>query len=494
MKTSKQEDVAPKKFILLSEKIVQVDLADRRADVVGENSLHSCCSQICYLARRQIHFCNHLQSEEKIMNRATYQVEERVPLLEGIPLSFQHLFAMFGASVLVPTLFKIDPAIVLLMNGIGTLIYLVLCKGKAPAFLGSSFAFLSPVFVVLGTNQEVWQHQYSYALGGFIASGCVFILVSLLIWRFGSAWINFVLPPATMGPIVMLIGLELASIAANMAGFLPDKTGALNPKAILVAVITLLTVTFGSLLFRGFMAVIPVLIGIIVGYIASIFIGMVNFANIASAPVFALPTLITPKFDLNAILIILPASLVVISEHIGHLVVTGNIVERDLTVDPGLHRSLLGDGISTVLSGFCGSVPTTTYGENIGVMAITRVYSVWVIGGAAIISISLAFIGKLSALIQSIPVPVMGGICILLFGVIAASGIRMLVESKVDYSKPINLSLTAIVLIVGISGAAVNMGNVQLKGMALATVVGMVLSLVFNILDRLGLINSQTDL
>jgi uracil permease len=194
------------------------------------------------------------------------------------------------------------------------------------------------------------------------------------------------------------------------------------------------------------------------------------------------------------ILIILPASLVVISEHIGHLVVTGNIVERDLVKDPGLHRSLMGDGISTVLSGFCGSVPTTTYGENIGVMAITRVYSVWVIGGAAVISIVLAFIGKLSAAIQSIPTPVMGGICILLFGVIAASGIRMLVEAKVDYSKPINLALTAIVLIVGISGTAVNLGNVQLKGMALATVVGMILSLIFHLLERFKLVNEQTDI
>ena len=428
------------------------------------------------------------------MNRTAIQVEERVPLLKGIPLSFQHLFAMFGASVLVPTLFKIDPAVVLLMNGIGTLIYLVLCKGKAPAFLGSSFAFISPVLVVLGANQELWHNNYPVALGGFIASGCIFILVALIIWRFGSKWINFVLPPATMGPIVMLIGLELAGVATNMAGIMPDKTGAYNPQAIIVSIVTLLTVAFGSLLFRGFMAVIPVLIGIIVGYVVAVSMGMVNFSQIYSAHIFTPPTFFLPQFDLNAILIIIPASLVVISEHIGHLVVTGNIVERDLTVDPGLHRSLMGDGISTVISGFCGSVPTTTYGENIGVMAITKVYSVWVVGGAALISIALAFIGKLSALIQSIPVPVMGGICILLFGVIAASGIRMLVEAKVDYSKPINLSLTAIVLIVGISGAAVNIGNVQLKGMALATVVGMALSLVFHLLERFGMVSEQTDL
>ncbi len=429
------------------------------------------------------------------MSRRVIEVEEKVPFLQGIPLSFQHLFAMFGASVLVPTLFKIDPAIVLLMNGIGTLIYLFLCKGKAPAFLGSSFAFLSPVFVVLGANQAFWGENYSYALGGFIASGLIFIAVALIIWQFGSDWISFVLPPATMGPIVALIGLELASVATGMAGIVPDaKTGLYDMNAIIISCVTLLTVAFGSLMFRGFMAIIPVLIGILTGYVTALGLGVVKFDALLAAPVLAMPTMYLPKFDINAIIIIIPAALVVISEHIGHLVVTGNIVKRDLTKDPGLHRSLMGDGVSTVLSGFFGSVPTTTYGENIGVMAITRVYSVWVIGGAAVISIALAFIGKLSAFIQSIPAPVMGGICILLFGVIAASGIRMLVEAKVDYSKPINLTLTAIVLIVGISGAAIKIGTVQLKGMALATVVGMVLSLMFQVLGRMGLTNEQTDL
>lgn len=429
------------------------------------------------------------------MSRKTIQVDQKVPFLQGIPLSFQHLFAMFGASVLVPTLFKIDPAIVLLMNGIGTLIYLVLCKGKAPAFLGSSFAFLSPVFVVLGADKAFWGANYSYALGGFIASGLVFITVALIIWRFGSEWISIVLPPATMGPIVALIGLELGSVATGMAGIMPDaKTGGYDMNAIIVSVVTLLTVAFGSVLFRGFMAVIPVLMGIVVGYCTSLGLGMVNMGGVSAAPVLAMPTIYTPIFDVNAVLIILPAALVVISEHIGHLVVTGNIVGRNLTKDPGLHRSLMGDGVSTVLSGFMGSVPTTTYGENIGVMAITRVYSVWVIGGAAVISIALAFVGKLSAFIQSIPAPVMGGVCILLFGVIAASGIRMLVEAKVDYSKPVNLSLTAITLIVGISGAAIKLGNVQLKGMALATVVGMALSLVFRLLEKSGLTSEKATL
>ena len=215
------------------------------------------------------------------------------------------------------------------MNGIGTLIYLFLCKGKAPAFLGSSFAFLSPVFVVLGANQALWGGNYAHALGGFIASGCVFIIVALIIWRFGSGWISFVLPPATMGPIVMLIGLELAGVATGMAGIMPDAAGAYNAKAIFVSLVTLLVVAFGSLLFRGFMAIIPVLVGIAAGYLVAVVLGLVNLSGIAAAPIFALPTFYVPKFDINAILIIIPASLVVISEHIGHLVVTGNIVREE---------------------------------------------------------------------------------------------------------------------------------------------------------------------
>lgn len=426
------------------------------------------------------------------MARKIIQVQEKVGLLEGIPLSFQHLFAMFGASVLVPTLFGIDPAIVLLMNGIGTLIYLFLCKGKAPAFLGSSFAFISPVFVVLGSDAALKHANYSHALGGFIAAGCVFIIVAIIIGVFGTRWIKMVLPPATMGPIVALIGLELGVTAAQMAGLVPaDYHKEITADWIIVSMVTLGVAVFGSILFRGFFSVIPILVAIIVGYLVALPMGLVNFEPVKAAGIVALPQFYFPVFDINAIIIIIPAALVVVSEHIGHLIVTGKIVGKDLTVDPGLHRSLMGDGVSTVLSGFAGSVPTTTYGENIGVMAITRVYSVWVIGGAAVISIVLAFIGKLSGAIQSIPSPVMGGICLLLFGVIAASGIRMLVEEKVDYSKASNLVLTSVVFIVGISGTFVKIGHVQLKGMALATVVGMILSLIFHALDHFKLSNGE---
>lgn len=418
------------------------------------------------------------------MAKKVIQVDEKVPILEALPLSFQHLFAMFGASVLVPILFKVDPATVLLMNGIGTLIYLVLCKGKIPAFLGSSFAFLSPVFAVMS------KYNYEAALGGFIASGIIFMATATIIKFAGTAWIHKVFPPAAMGAIVAIIGLELAPVAADMAG-LTAKT--LDPKAVLVSMVTLIVVILGSVLFRGFLAVIPILIGIVAGYVLSLALGMVSFAPVAQASLIKMPTMYTPTFNIGAIITIIPAALVVIAEHIGHLIVTANIVGRDLTRDPGLHRSLMGDGISTTLSGFVGSVPTTTYGENIGVMAITKVFSVWVIGGAAVISIILAFSGKLAALIQSIPTPVMGGVSLLLFGVIAASGIRMLVEQKVDYSKPKNLILTSVVLIIGLSGAHVELGTVSLKGMALATIVSIVISLLFNMFENAGLMNDKEE-
>jgi len=416
------------------------------------------------------------------MNTRVIQVEEKLPLLQLFPLSLQHLFAMFGATVLVPILFKVNPATILLFNGIGTLLYLFICKGKIPAYLGSSFAFISPVFIVLP------QYGYNAALGGFIAAGVVFSLVSFLIGIIGTKWIDTVFPPAAMGAIVAVIGLELAPVAADMAG-LTAKT--LDPHVITVSLFTLAVTIIGSIMFRGFLAIIPILIGVLAGYIAAFLLGLVDLSIIAAAPWFAAPTIYSPEFNFNAIAIILPAALVVIAEHIGHLVVTGNIVGRDLTQNPGLHRSLFGNGLSTIVSGFFGSTPNTTYGENIGVMAITKVYSVQVIGGAAILAIVLSFVGKLAAAIQSIPVPVMGGVSLLLFGVIAASGIRILVESKVDYSRSRNLILTSIVLILGISGASITIGTVTMKGMALATIVSIFLSLSFKALDLLGLTNDK---
>ena len=407
------------------------------------------------------------------MSQRTIDTTERPPLLTTIPLSLQHLFAMFGSTVLVPILFHVNPATVLLFNGIGTLFYLILCKGKIPAYLGSSFAFLSPVFLVLS------QYSYEAALGGFIVVGIVFCIVSFIVHTIGTSWIDVIFPPASMGAIVAVIGLELMPTAANMAGLTGENT---DTTVIFVSIATLAITIFASMAFRGFLSIIPILIGVVAGYVIAFTVGIVDLSHVESAPWFAIPTIYTPEFDLRAILIILPASIVVIVEHIGHLIVTGNIVGRNLAKDPGLDRSLLGNGVSTIFSGFFGSTPNTTYGENIGVLAITKVYSTWVIGGAAIFAILLSCLGKLAALIQSIPVPVMGGVSMLLFGVIAASGIRILVEAKVDYNNPMNLLLTSIVMGVGVSTASLTIGTVTLRGMALATVIAIILSISFRII------------
>ena len=407
------------------------------------------------------------------MSQKTIDTAERPPLLTTIPLSLQHLFAMFGSTVLVPILFHVNPATVLLFNGIGTLFYLILCKGKIPAYLGSSFAFLSPVFLVLS------EYSYEAALGGFIVVGMVFCLVSLIVHAIGTSWIDVIFPPASMGAIVAVIGLELMPTAANMAGLTGENTDA---TVIFVSIATLAVTIFASMAFRGFLSIIPILIGVVAGYIIAFAAGIVDLSHVESAPWLAIPTIYTPEFDLRAILIILPASIVVIVEHIGHLIVTGNIVGRNLAKDPGLDRSLLGNGVSTIFSGLFGSTPNTTYGENIGVLAITKVYSTWVIGGAAIFAILLSCLGKLAALIQSIPTPVMGGVSMLLFGVIAASGIRLLVEAKVDYNNPMNLLLTSIVMGVGVSTASLTIGTVTLRGMSLATVIAIILSVSFRII------------
>ena len=415
-------------------------------------------------------------------NQRIIQVEDKVPFKLLLPLSIEHMFAMFGASVLVPFIFGINPAIVLFMNGVGTLIFIAVTKGQAPAYLGSSFAFLAPAGIVIA------EMGYEYALGGFVAVGFCGCVLSFIIYKCGTDWIDIVLPPAAMGPVVALIGLELSGSAASNAGLL-DET--IDMKNVIVFAVTLGVAVFGNILFRGFLSVIPILIAVIAGYIAALACGILDFSQVAEAAWFAVPNFQTPKFDLGAIMMILPVLLVITSEHIGHQVVTSKIVGRDLLKKPGLHRSLFGDNFSTMLSGLIGSVPTTTYGENIGVMAVTKVYSVRVIGGAAVLSIICSFVGKLAMLIQTIPGPVIGGISFLLYGMIGASGIRILVDSQVDYGRSRNLMLTSIVFVTGLSGIKVNFGNIQLTGMVLACVVAMILSLIFYVLDKLKLTNDQ---
>lgn len=417
-------------------------------------------------------------------NQRIIQVEDKVPFQLLLPLSIQHMFAMFGASVLVPFIFGINPAIVLFMNGVGTLIFIAVTKGQAPAYLGSSFAFLAPAGIVIA------EMGYEYALGGFVAVGFCGCVLSYIIYKCGTNWIDIVLPPAAMGPVVALIGLELSGSAASNAGLL-DET--IDMKNVIVFAVTLGVAVFGNILFRGFLSVIPILIAVIAGYIAALACGILDFSQVAEAAWFAVPNFQTPKFDLGAIMMILPVLLVITSEHIGHQVVTSKIVGRDLLKKPGLHRSLFGDNFSTMLSGLIGSVPTTTYGENIGVMAVTKVYSVRVIGGAAVLSIICSFVGKLAMLIQTIPGPVIGGISFLLYGMIGASGIRILVDSQVDYGRSRNLMLTSIVFVTGLSGIKVNFGNIQLTGMVLACVVAMILSLIFYALDKLKLTNDREE-
>ena len=412
-------------------------------------------------------------------NKRIIQVEEKVPFKLLVPLSIQHMFAMFGASVLVPFVFGINPAVVLFMNGVGTLLFILITKGRAPAYLGSSFAFLAPAGIVISK----W--GYSYALGGFVAVGFLGCILALIIYKFGSDWIDVVLPPAAMGPVVALIGLELAGTAASNAG-LADEV--IDPKNVIVFLVTLLTAVIGSVVFRGFLSVIPILIAIIAGYIAALACGIVDFSEVAAASFFAIPNFSAPKFKWEAIVIILPVLLVIASEHIGH-----QIVGRDLLKDPGLHRSLFADNFSTMISGLIGSVPTTTYGENIGVMAMTKVYSVYVIGGAAVLSIICSFIGKMTTLINTIPGPVIGGISFLLYGMIGTSGIRILVESQVDYGKSRNMAMTSVIFVTGLSGITVQFGSIQLTGMVLACVVGMLMGLMFFVFDKLKLTNDREE-
>ena len=410
------------------------------------------------------------------------QVEEKVPPRLLVPLSIQHMFAMFGASVLVPFIFKMNPAIVLFMNGIGTLLFILITKGKAPAYLGSSFAFIAPATIVINN----WGYQY--ALGGFVVVGACGCVLAFIIYKCGTDWINVVLPPAAMGPVVALIGLELAGSAASTGCIVGDSV---TTGTVITFLVTLAVAVFGSVLFRGFFSTIPILIAIICGYIAGVLTGVIETQTIIDAlhtSFISIPNFQTPEFDINAILIILPVLLVIANEHIGHQLVTGKVIGRDLLKDPGLHRSLFADNFSTMISGFIGSVPTTN-GENIGVMAITKVYSVRVIGGAAVLSIICSFVGPLAALIQTIPGPVIGGISFLLYGMIGTSGLRILVDNHVDYSKNRNMILTSVIFVTGLSGVTLALGDVSLSGMTLAAIVGMIMSLVFYAFDKFHLSN-----
>ena len=405
--------------------------------------------------------------------RRTIQTDEKLPVIQAIPLALQHLMAMFGATVLVPLLTGLDPSLAIMTSGAGTILYLVLTRGKIPSYLGSSFAFIGPIIAVATTK------GIPAALGGLVVAGLVYVVVALLIKGFGTGWLNKVLPPALVGAVVIVIGLGLAGVAVSMAT--KGAGDAFDLKNLVVALVTLGAAIAFSSYFKGFLATIPVLLGIIVGYIVAIPMDMVNFQPVLDAAWVGLPTLVFPEWDLGAILIIGPVALVVIIEHIGHLLVVNEIVGKDFT--PMLPESLAGDGLATALSALVGGSPSTTYAENIGVMAVTKVYATQIFWYAGAFAFVIGgFVPKLKFLIQSIPTPVMGGISLLLFGLIASSGLRMLVESGIDYSHSRNLILSSVVLVVGIgmeaTGTTIPLGDYVLPGMATATFLGIVLSLI----------------
>lgn len=408
-------------------------------------------------------------------------VHEKPKTSEWLLLSSQHLFAMFGATVLVPFLTGLPVSAALIASGLGTLLYILITKGKIPAYLGSSFAFITPIIVGLKT------HNLGEMLMALFMSGVMYVIIGIIIKLVGTDWLLKLLPPVVVGPVIMVIGLGLAPVAVNMAMY--TDSGAMkgyNILYIFVAIVTLFTVILFSVLAKGFLSIIPVLMGIIVGYITAIIVGIVDFTGIQKAKWLQLPDVhlpfvsYTPSFDWMLILIMLPIVFVTVSEHIGHQVVINKIVGRNFFKNPGLHRSLIGDGVSTMLSSVIGGPPSTTYGENIGVLAITRIYSIWVIGGAAVLALILGFVGKFTALVSSIPTPVMGGVSILLFGIIAASGLRMLVESKVDFGDKRNLVIASVILVLGIGKAhldfTVGQINLNIEGMALAALSGIILN------------------
>ncbi len=410
--------------------------------------------------------------------KRTVDVEERLPLLQSIPLSLQHLFAMFGATVLVPFLVGLDTSVTLFTSGVGTLVYILITKGKVPAYLGSSFAFIAALSGITGVapGQLAPADRIAVAMGGCVVVGLCYLVVAALIGRFGTGWIDRILPPVVIGSVVMVIGLGLARVAVvNMA--MNGGGPAYRPEFFAVALAALAIAVLAAVYLKGFLGVIPVLIGIVGGYLVALLAGQVDLSGIAAARPVAVPPFVLPRFTWGAVATLAPISLVVITEHIGHLIVTNNVVGRDFVKDPGLHRSLAGDGVATAISGFLGGPPNTTYGENIGVMAITRVFSVWVIGGAAVLAIVMSFLPPVGALIRSIPTQVMGGICILLFGIIASAGIRMLVEAGIDFSQKRNLIIASVVLVIGVGGAEFHLGSVKIDSMPLATYVGILLNL-----------------
>jgi uracil permease len=410
-------------------------------------------------------------------------IHEKPGITQWISLSIQHLFAMFGSTVLVPILVGLSPAVALASSGLGTLAYILITRGQVPAYLGSSFAFIAPLITAKAVGGPG-----AAMLGTFLA-GIAYGIVALLINKLGYKWLMRLLPPVVVGPVIIVIGLGLAGTACGMAMY--KNPGAApqdliySTKHILVALSTLGITIISSMFLKGFFKLIPVLIGIVGGYTISAFAGLVDFTPVINAHWLALPDLVIPivsyklTFSWGIGFLMVPVAIVTLAEHIGHQLVLSKVVDRDLVAKPGLDASILGDGVSIIIASIIGGPPTTTYGENIGVLAITRAYSVYVIGGAAVLAVCFSFIGKISALLSTIPTAVMGGVSILLFGIIASSGLRMLIDNKVDFGNNRNLIISSVILVIGVGGAFIKLApSLELSGMALAAILGVVLNLV----------------
>lgn len=400
-------------------------------------------------------------------------------------LSFQHLFAMFGATVLVPILVGIYPAVALFSSGLGTLAHLTVTKYKIPAYMGSSFAYIAAMQMLMNTDGIAAVAQ------GAITGGLVYFIVAMIVKFAGNAWIDKILPPVVVGPIIMVIGLSLAGTAVGDVMY--KTVGGLKVYDITyfaIGMVTLLSVILFSIYGKKIVGIIPVLLGLIVGYIFALIAGavtgqrIISFDNVANAPWFHVPPMSLPfldydvKFYPSAILTMAPIAFVTMTEHFGHVMVLNSLTGKDFFKDPGLDKTLTGDGLAQIIAGLFGAPPVTSYGENIGVMALNKIYSVYVIAGAAVLAIIMSFVGKVSALLQSIPSPVLGGISIALFGVIASSGLKILIEAQTNFDNKKNLLIASVILVSGIGGLTLQLSGLQISGVALSTILGIVLYLV----------------
>ncbi|QEA31464.1 solute carrier family 23 protein [Secundilactobacillus malefermentans] len=408
-------------------------------------------------------------------NDAVLDIHDKPKFWAWVGLSLQHMFSMFGSTVIVPLLVGLSPSIALFASGVGTLLHIMITQRKIPAYMGSSFAFITPMLALMKTT------GYPGIGQGVVAVGVVYLIVALIIGLVGSDWIDKILPPIVVGPVVMVIGLSLAGSAATDAMM---KNGTYNLEYFLVAMATLLLAICFNMFFKGFMGLIPVLLAIVCGYLISLALGIVDVHSIAIAPWFKLPAFQIPgltyhfHFEWSAIITIAPIAFVTMTEHMGHIMVLNNLTKRDFFLDPGLHRTLAGDGAASIFAGLVGAPAMTSYGENIGVMAITKVHSVYVLMGAAGFAILFSFVSKLNAIIMAMPLPVIGGISFLLFGTIASAGITVMTDHKVDMNKKRNLMIASTVMIIGVGNAYLQLGKFQFTGVALATILGIVLNLI----------------